>query len=101
MNVQYRYRVKQQTNKIMVNLDTSGEEIHNREVVSLNPTEMAIFHISLFKNATRPLFLLIFGLFKQTSLQFLQQINVKKCPVHPVYDAGIQIHNLSNMNHLP
>ena len=58
MNVQYRYRVKQQTNKIMVNLDTSGEEIHNREAVSLNPTEMAIFHISLFKNATRPLFCL-------------------------------------------
>ena len=27
-----------------------------------------------------PLLLFIFGLFKQTSLQFLQQIQVKKCP---------------------
>ena len=28
----------------------------------------------------RPLLSFIFGLFKQTSLQFLQQIYVKKCP---------------------
>ena len=36
------------------------------------------------------LFLFIFALFKQ-KIQFLQQINVKKCPsVHPVYGAGIQ-----------
>ena len=28
----------------------------------------------------RPLLLFIFGLFKQTSLQILPQINVKKCP---------------------
>ena len=25
---------------------------------------------------------------------FLQQINVKKCNVHPVYGAGIQTHDL-------
>ena len=35
----------------------------------------------------RPPLLFIFGLFKQTSLQILQQINVKN--VHPVYGAGI------------
>ena len=36
------------------------------------------------------LFSFIFGLFNQTSLQFFQQINVKKCHVHPVYGAGIR-----------
>ena len=41
-------------------------------------------------------FSFIFGLFKQT-IQFLQQINVKKCHVHPVYGAGIQTHNLLNI----
>ena len=35
-----------------------------------------------------PLFRFIFGLFKQT-LQFLQQINVKKCRVHLVYSVRI------------
>ena len=35
----------------------------------------------VFKNGPTPAsFSLIFGLFKQTSLQFLQQIYVKKCP---------------------
>ena len=42
-----------------------------------------------------------FGLFKQTSLQFLQQINVKKCHVHPVFCAWIRTHDLSNMSRLP
>ena len=37
-------------------------------------------------------------IFKQT-LQFLHQINVKN--VHPVYGAGIQIHNLWNMSIIP
>ena len=36
-------------------------------------------------------FSFIFGLLKQT-IQFLQQINVKKGHVHPVYGAGIQTH---------
>ena len=36
-----------------------------------------------------------FGLFKQTSLQFLQQIYVKN--VHPVYGAGSQTHDLWNV----
>ena len=43
----------------------------------------------------QPLLSFIFGLFKQTSLQILQQINVKN--VHPVYGAGFRTHNLQNM----
>ena len=46
-----------------------------------------------FKWANPGLFLFIFSLFKQT-LQFLQQINVKKCHVHPVSGAGIRTHDL-------
>ena len=46
----------------------------------------------------RPLFRLFSVFFKQT-MQFLQQINVKH--VHPVYGAGIQTHNLSNMSRHP
>ena len=43
------------------------------------------------KNGPTPAsYWIIFGLFKQTLLQFLQQINVKKCHVHPVYGAGIR-----------
>ena len=37
----------------------------------------------------QPILLIIICLFKQTSLQFLQQIYVKSS--HLVYDAGIQI----------
>ena len=40
-----------------------------------------------------------FRSFKQTSLQFLQLMNVKN--VHPAYSAGIQTHNLWNMSLLP
>ena len=40
-------------------------------------------------------------LFKQTPIQFLQQINVKKCQFHPVFGAGIWTHDLSIMSHLP
>ena len=37
-------------------------------------------------------------LFKQ-KIQFLQQINVKKCPnVHPAYGAAIRTHYLTNMS---
>ena len=36
---------------------------------------------------------------KPTSLQFLQQINLKKCHVHPVNGAGIQTHDLFSHNH--
>ena len=47
----------------------------------------------------RPLFHLILVFFKQTSLQFLQQIYVKN--VHPVYGAGIQTHDLQNVSLFP
>ena len=41
---------------------------------------------SILNGPTMASFMFIFGLFKQTSLQFLQQINVKN--VHPEYGAG-------------
>ena len=44
-------------------------------------------------------FSFIFGLFKQTSIQFLQQIYVKN--VHPVYGAGIRTHDLRNVSLFP
>ena len=47
----------------------------------------------------RPPLLFIFGLFKQTSLQILQQINVKN--VHPVYGAGIWTQDPRNESLLP
>ena len=56
--------------------------------------------ISFFKRPTAASFSFIFGLFKQT-IQFLQQINVKKCQVHPVYSTGIWTHDLLNMSCLP
>ena len=56
---------------------------------------------SFFKKkwANPRLFLFIFGLFKQTLIQFLQQINVKN--VHPVYGTGIRTHGLQNVSLLP
>ena len=63
-------------------------------------TNMRIFQsYSFFKNGpTQASFLFIFNHFKQT-IQFLQQINVKKClNVHLVYDARIRTHNLQNMS---
>ena len=45
------------------------------------------------RNGPTPASFCLFSvLFKQT-IQFLQQINVKKCHVHLVYGAGIQTHN--------
>ena len=57
---------------------------------------------SFFEKWAKPvLFFNIFGLFKQTLLQFLQQINVIN--VRPVSGAGIRTHNLlirvSSLNH--
>ena len=48
------------------------------------------FNLTVFlkKWANPASFSFIFGLFKQT-IQFLQQINVIKCHVHPVSGAGI------------
>ena len=56
--------------------------------------------IMFFKWATPGLFLVYFRLFKQT-LQFLQQIYVKKCYDHPVYGVGIRTHDLRNTSLLP
>ena len=57
--------------------------------------------INCFLNWPTPAsFSFIVGLFKQTT-QFLQQINVKICHVHPVYSIVIQTHDLWNMSHLP
>ena len=53
-----------------------------------------------FLNGPTPAsFSFIFGLFKQTLLQFFQQINVKY--VHPVYGAGNRAHDLWNMSLFP
>ena len=57
------------------------------------------FALKMFLWPTRPLLSFIFGLFKQTSLQFLQQIYVKI--VHPVNGAGIRTHDLQNMSLFP
>ena len=53
------------------------------------------------KKANPACFSFIFSLFIQTLLQFLHQINGKKCHVIPVYGAGIQTHNFWNMSLLP
>ena len=51
------------------------------ENINISPT-------FLKKNGSTPAsFSFIFGLFRQTSLQLLQQIHVKN--VHPVYGVGI------------
>ena len=64
-------------------------------------TRPGVSVIKLFFEMGQPRHLFcFFGLFKQT-IQFLQQFNVKKCHVHPVYSAGIQTHGLSNMSRLP
>ena len=49
--------------------------------------KMVLFVFILKNGSTRPILSFLFGLFKQTLLQFLQQIYVKN--LHPVYCAGI------------
>ena len=57
--------------------------------------------VFFFLNVPNPAsFSFIFGLFKQT-IEFLQQINVKKFHVHPIYGPAIRTYNLSNMSRLP
>ena len=52
------------------------------------------------KNGPTPAsFSFIFGIFKQTTIQILKQINVKN--VHPVYGTRIRTHDLSNMSRHP
>ena len=57
------------------------------------------YNLFLKNGPTPASFSFIFGHFKQTSLQFLQQINVKN--VHPVHGAGIRNHNLRNVSLFP
>ena len=47
----------------------------------------------------RPRFRLFFVFFKQTSMQFLQQINVTN--FYPLYGAGIRTHNLQIASLIP
>ena len=56
-------------------------------------------HSFLKMGHPRPLFHL-FSSF-QATLQFLKQINVKKCHVHPVSGVGIRTHDLWNVSLLP
>ena len=55
--------------------------------IGLGPVVIRIFFYKKWANPGL-FYLFIFGLFKQTSLQLLQQINVKN--IHPVYGAGIR-----------
>ena len=68
---------------------------HPHALLNLNETSTCVkFLIFIKMGQPRPLLSFIFGLFKQTYLQILQQINVKK--VHPVYGAGIRTYDLRN-----
>ena len=49
-------------------------------VKKISCVKLCYIHFDHFDWPTRPLLFFIFGLFKQTSLQYLQQIYVKKCP---------------------
>ena len=60
---------------------------------------LQIFGYFLLVTLITCLFFIYFRLFKQTSLQFLQQIYVKN--VHPVYGAGIQTQDPQDMSLLP
>ena len=50
---------------------------------SSEPAEIYKFIHLFSRGQPRPLVSFVFGLFKQT-IQFLQEINEKKCQVHPV-----------------
>ena len=58
--------------------------------ISKKGRDWPIFKLNVYlKKLGQPRPLFSFGFFKQT-IQYLQQIKVKKCPnVHPVYGAGI------------
>ena len=63
---------------------------------------MFLINLSFFKKIgqPRPLFRL-FSIFSNKQYNFLQQIKVKKCHVHPVYGNGIQTHDLWNVSLIP
>ena len=72
--------------------------------LSFKRSQVNFFTLQIFgsnnfiKNGQPGPFFVCFCLFKQT-IQFLKQINVKKCPnVHPVYSTGIRTHDLHNVS---
>ena len=76
--------------------DVLGIKTQHRNMVGSRQNHGAMTATSSIVFGPTPAsFSFIFGLFKQT-IQFLQQINVKKCHVHPVYGAGIRTHDLSS-----
>ena len=57
-------------------------------------------NIKQLKNGPSLASFCIFSVFFKQTIKFLQQTNVKKCHVHPIFGAGIQTHHLSNMSRL-
>ena len=105
--IQYQQRIRIQTNT------TVGERYSDTSLYEVSEYSLAISIVGtitnlvvfkkafLFKNGPIPAsFSFIFGPFKQT-IQFLQQINVKKCLVYPESCAGIRTHNLWNASLFP
>ena len=74
---------------------TSDLHMSIKFIVSLASAKRHVFFKKRWANPG--LFLFIFGLFKQT-IQFLQQINVTKCHVHPVSGAGIRTQDVWNVS---
>ena len=73
-----------------------------RKWPNIEQTNSQSGHAAVFFKWANPASLsFIFGLFKQTSLQFLQPINVKKCHVHLENGPEIRTHDLPNMSLLP
>ena len=58
---------------------------------------------SFWKNGPTPasFHLFIFQSFSNEQYNFYNKSMWKKCPVHPVYGAGIWTHDLLNMSRLP
>ena len=75
---------RERKNKLFLRFSNKTESAfrYSRMTMTLFRTILWLLLVnSFFKNGPTPAsFLFIFGLFKQKSLQFLQQINVKKCP---------------------
>ena len=101
-----RYAIPQQVSKSVANFyvakafsETGGHPFSDTTPLWSMWVFSGFIYLLLKNGQTPASFSFIFGLFKQTSLQFLQQILWKN--VHPVYGAGIQTHDLWNMNLLP
>ena len=86
---------------VRVTYDDDDYDDYEREFKPQLNGMLPELHALIFLDGPTPAsFTFIFGLFKQT-IQFLQQINVKKCQLHPVYGTRIQTHDFRNMNLLP